>query len=123
MTNKRHKLRLRKQVLLTLPILLLLLIASLGFMINKNKIFANEVSSNNQSSPNTKEETNWNLSDISYIQKLDEMITSRQKDNTIIYYAGNFKLNIEKTLEIAHRLTNNFTDSKYLEDYIIAPDN
>lgn len=123
MTNKRHKLRLRKQVLLTLPILLLLLIASLGFMINKNKIFANEVSSNNQSSPNTKEETNWNLSDIPYIQKLDEMITSRQKDNTIIYYAGNFKLNIEKTLEIAHRLTNNFTDSKYLEDYIIAPDN
>ena len=75
MTSKRHKLRLRKQVLLTLPILLLLLIASLGFMINKNKIFANEVSSNNQSSPNTKEETNWNLSDIPYIQKLDEMIT------------------------------------------------
>lgn len=121
MKNKRPKLRLRKQVLITLPILLLLLIASLGFMINKNKKFATEVLPNNQKSSKQIEESSWKLSDISYIQDFSDMVNDRQKDNTIIYYASNFKLNIERTLEIAHNLTNDFTDEQYLKTYIIAP--
>ena len=119
MTNKRHKLRLRKQVLITFPFLLLLLIASLGFFINKNSKFTTEVAANNQKSSKQSED-GWTLSDLEYIKNFSEIVEKRQMDNTIIYYAGNFKLDIDKTLEIAHRLTNNYQDENFLKTYVIA---
>lgn len=123
MTKKRQKLRLRKQVLICLPVVLLLLIGTLGFIINKNKTFASEVMTNDQKSPKQQEvaETSIKLSDLEYIQNFNKMVEKRQKDNTIIYYAENFKLDINKTLEIAHKLTNNYEDANYQKTNVIAP--
>lgn len=123
MKNKRHKLRLRKQVLISLPVVLLLLIGTLGFIINKNKTFASEIVTNNQQAANQAEtdDNSFKLSDLEYIQNFNKMVEKRKMDNTIIYYAENFKLDINKTLEIAHNLTNNYEDPTYKETNVIAP--
>lgn len=119
MKNKKTKLRLRKQVIIFLPIALIAILCTVG-MIIKSKSFTIEVEKN----PNIASENiindGRNLSELKYIVEFNKMIEKRQKDNTIIYYASKFKLNIDKALEIAHTLTNNYDDPEYLNTYAIA---
>lgn len=119
MTTKRPKLRLRKQVLICLPIIILLITLVTGLAINKNKYFSKEINKNNQMA-NANIEDGPNLSDLEYIKEFTKMIENRQKDNTVIYYAENFKLDIDKTLEIAHRLTDNYENKEYQKTNVIA---
>jgi len=129
MTNKRHKLRLRKQVIICIPVVILLIICTTVFIINKHNTFSNTINTNESLASEKKavtEETldnsdNMKLTDISYIKNFDKLIATRQKDNTVIFYAQSFKLNIDKTLDIAHKLTNNYEDANYLKTNVIAP--
>lgn len=123
MKKRKTKLRLRKQVIICLPIVLLITLLTIALTINKNNSFSNEVvKSENLTSENTisdKEEKN--LSELKYIVDFNKALEKRQKYNTIIYYASKFKLDINKTLELAKNLTQNLEGEKYLATNVIAP--
>jgi len=121
MNKKRHKLRLRKQVIKYIPIALLFAILTISLIMNVDKTFATEIKSNDSVASENLIEEEGILSENKYIIEFTKMMDKRQKDNTIIYYASKFKLNIDKTLEIAHTLTNDFEDENYKVTNAIAP--
>ena len=122
MKEKRPKLRLRKQVIYTFPVLVMLLILGTVLLINKSSIFSNEVSKTNTLATNElNDKETFNLENITYIKSLNEYITKRQMDNTIIYYAQLHKLDVDKTLEIAYKYTNNYKDAEYNKTFVIGP--
>lgn len=121
MKQKGTKLRLRKQVIACIPILLLIAILTLGMIINKDKSYSSEVVKKEDIASEKIISDGKNLSEVKYIKDFNKMIEKRQKDNTIIYYASKFKLNVDKTLEIAHRLTGNFENEQYQNTNVIAP--
>lgn len=123
MNKKRHKLRLRKQVIIAIPIILLLSILTIGAAFNKNSNLKSEVSqskvlASNKDNENT---SSMNLSDLSFVKEIEANIELRQKDNTVIYYANIFKLDVDKTIELAHKFTNNYTDSEFNINFKIGP--
>lgn len=123
MSKKRHKLRLRKQVIIALPIILLLSILTISVALNKKGNLSNEVSQTNvlASNKEIKDTSTMNLSDLPFFKSLEEGIELRQKDNTVIYYANIFKLDVDKTLELAHKYTNNYTDAEFNTNFKIGP--
>lgn len=122
MNKKRGKLRLRKQVIVILPIVLLLLVLTIGTILSKNGNLYNEVSKP-QTLSSKSSTSSINLSDLEYIKELEKSIEQRKKDNTVIYYAGLFKLNKEETLRIVHHYTNNYEDENYKNHNVIGPPN
>jgi len=121
MNKKRHKLRLRKKVSRILVLTLLFMILTTILLLNFNKTFATEVHENSDlTSQNNLQETK-SLSNNEYIKKFNKIMENRQKDNTIIYYAGKFKLDINKTLDLVHKFTNNYENELYKKNYIIGP--
>lgn len=123
MNKKRHKLRLRKQVIIALPIILLLSILSIGIALNKKGNLSNEVSKTKVLASNKETENNskMNLSDLQFVKDIEADIELRQKDNTVIYYANIFKLDVDVTLRLAHEFTNNYTDTEFNTNYKIGP--
>ncbi len=117
MNKKRHKLRLRKQVIACLPILFLLMVVTVGLVINKYSS-KNEVGNSKLLSSNNNMK---NFSDLEYFKKIDDIIEKRQKDNTVIYYAQAFKLDVDKTLSIVHQYTNNYEDAEFNKTFVIGP--
>lgn len=129
MNQKKHKLRLRKPFVIALPIIGVVIILGIILIINSSHSFKNETVKEEWTAENisinltdqeSTEETNY-INNNKYILALNKMVATRQKDNTIIYYAQKFHLNVDKTLEIAHNLTNNYEDTEYNQSYIIAP--
>jgi len=120
---RKKKLRLRKQVIISFPIACMITLLIVGLIINKNKTFAYEISQSSEIISENNVVDGKKLSDIPYFTELNTRIQKRQKDNTVIYYADKFKLNINKTLEIVHKLTNNYDDAAYNKNNIIAPQN
>lgn len=125
MKEKKTRLRLRKQVIYLLPVVILLTLLSITLIISKNSVLTNEVvKHNNYSSQEINDlPTNgdFKLEDIKYFQDFYKFLDKRQKDNTVIYYASVFKLDIDKTLEIAHKYTNNFEDEEFNKNFVIGP--
>lgn len=121
MNKKRHKLRLRKQVVMCIPVLLIITIVTTGIVINKSGILSNEVAASSVFTSKKATTDEKQLSDLEYFKSFSEMIEKRQKDNTIIYYAQTFKLDVEKTLSIAHQYTNNYKDEEFNKNFIIGP--
>lgn len=120
MNKKRHKMRLRKQVIKCIPIALALAVLTIGLIINIDKTFATEVQKNSGVAAENIVDDGI-LSENKYLLQFMEMMDKRQKDNTIIYYASKFKLNTTKALEIAHKLTNNYEDETYKKTNAIIP--
>lgn len=120
MNKKRHKLRLRKQVVMCIPVLLAITILTTGIIIKKSGILSNEVAASSVFT-SKKETDEKQLSDLEYFKSISEMIEKRQKDNTIIYYAQTFKLDVDKTLSIAHHYTNNYEDEEFNKNFVIGP--
>ena len=127
MTKRRHKLRLRKQVIMSIPILLFIIAVGVFIAIDRENIFAvrssgiAKIVNVKTSAPNPVDDV-VKLSERPFFVNLNNLTETRQKDNTVIYYAQKFNLNVSKTLEIAHKLTNNFTDETFNKDFIIVPD-
>lgn len=121
MMKKRHKLRLRKQVIICIPVAISIMILTIGLLINKNNTFS-EIKQNNNLTSQNKINDGLKISDLSFIKDFNKMVEQRKKDNTIIYYAQLFKLDIDKTLELAHNYTNNFENSEYQTHNVIGPD-
>lgn len=118
MKKKKH-LRLKKEVLICIPIALVIaLVFGLG-LINKNNVLSSVVNKVNTSSETTEK---ISIKEIKLFNDLNKNLEIRKKDNTIIYYAQKFNLNVNKVLEIAHNYTNNYTSEMYIVDHIIGPE-
>jgi hypothetical protein len=123
MDKEKSKLRLRKPVIISIPIILIILVLSTILLVNKDKIFAKTIESEKQEQSGFNEAyTSYRLSDSEYFKAFGKLIEDRKKDNTIIAYAEKFNLNISKTLEIAHTITNDYTDEYFLENNVIVPE-
>ena len=128
MEEKRPKLRLRKGVIISIPVILLISIITIGIVTINNRQYKSEIDPIVQTSPNIEEEEinenqSFNLQDNAYLISLNNYLNTRQKDNTVIFYANAFKLNVDRVVEIAHSLTNNYTDPVYLQNNVIATEN
>lgn len=122
MNVKRHKRRLRKQVLIIIPILLFIIVLSGFLFINRKTSYSNEVSPYEVAANYSDETPGVLLSEIEPIVNLGKTIELRQKDNTVIYYANAFKLNLNVILDVVHNLTNNYTSEAFLNTNIIGSD-
>jgi hypothetical protein len=122
MNKKRHKLRLRKQVIICIPILFIVIILTIGLIVNKASAFTSEILQSEVLSSNKKNQSDMKLSDLEYFKTFQSLLEKRQKDNTIIYYAQIFKLDVGKTLSIAHQYTNEYTSADFNKNFIIGPE-
>lgn len=123
MNKKKHRLRLRKQVVMCIPVLLLITALTIGIVVNKNSVLANKITQSEFFASNKKNTPDeMKLSDLEYFKSFEALLDKRQKDNTIIYYAQIFKLDVEKTLSIAHQYTNEYSNEEFNKTFIIGPD-
>ena len=126
MNETKQKLHLKKQFAIGLPITFVIVVFVIGLVIfNNSKKFTNEVKSNNQRINNSLiiEDENYIKSENKYINLFAKNLEMRKRDNTIIYYAQKFRLDVDKTLELAYTLTDGYQSEDYNTNYIIAPDN
>lgn len=125
MKEKKTKLRLRKQVIYLLPAVLMLSIITISLIVKQNDVLTHEVVKQeiltNQEINDIEPNNDFKLSDIQYIKDFYSFVEKRQKDNTVIYYASIFKLDIDKTLQIAYKYTNNFEDPEFNKNFVIGP--
>ena len=122
MKTNKNRLRLRKQVIYLLPVVILLTLLSLTIIITRNHTLAVEVDKqenlSSQKINDTQNKSDFQLSDLKYFQEFYKFVEKRQKDNTIIYYASIFKLDIDKTLEIAYKYTKNYEDPEFNKNFV-----
>lgn len=121
MNKKRHKLRLRREIVKCIPVILIITALTIGLAINKSGGFSNEISHSNVLKSKNTNNSNKKLSDLEYFKAFEKMMEKRQKDNTVIYYAQIFKLDVDKTLSIAHQYTNDYEDEEFNKNFIIGP--
>lgn len=128
MQTKKHKLRLRKGVLISLPIALIFAIFTISLIINKSNLLESTSNIKTVANENKIETLEYEesqnpsiLSQNRYVKNLNTTLKKRKLDYTITFYADKFKLNTKKVLEIAHKLTNNYDDATYNKNYVIAP--
>lgn len=121
MTDKKKHYHLRKPVKIAIPIITILIASLLILLLSNNsQSFTSEVS--NESVFAGIKDSSEDLSNSPYIKNLSDDLDDLKRDNTIIYYANKFKLNVPRALEIAHQITNNYDDPYFLENHVIAPE-
>ncbi len=121
MNKKRHKLRLRKKVIKTIPIILLIIVLVIGLVIKSYSVLSNEVTKSDVESAKTYTDSTT-LSEMLQIEKIVNVIEKNQKDNIVTYYAETFKLDINKTLEIVHKYTDTYQGEEYNKTFVIGPE-
>lgn len=125
MKQKRHKLRLRKQVIMCIPVALFIITVAMFLVFDRESIFAvrsSGIAKVVETSVSNEVDDIVKLSERDFFVNFTNLTETRQKDNTIIYYANKFHLDVEKTLDIAHKLTNDYKDEKFNTNYVIATD-
>lgn len=127
MRKKRTKLRLRKQVLISFPIAIVLSVLAVYYIVSQNTLYAQEVEKGNTlsnniiSTPGVQGEKKESiLSNNKYINKYREISKKNEKDNMIASYARLYNLNVDKAVEIARKLTDDYSDETYNKTYIIT---
>lgn len=122
MIGQRKKIRLRKEVYYVIPIAMLIATFISLLVINSKRMESHEVESTPVESSTTVATTiNSKVLDR-LIYRYDTDMYIRERDNTVIYYANKFKLDVNKTLELAHQYTNYYHDENYLQTFVIGPD-
>lgn len=129
MNTQRRKLRLRKQVLISFPIAILVAVASVVYILSQNTALAQEVTndfelmtSTEVEAPDKSEEEleRGILSNNAYIEELNKRIEIANKDKIVRYYAGTYSLNQDRVVEIIHYYTNNYSDPNYVQSNIVS---
>ena len=122
MKVKRRRLRLRKQVIYSIPIALFIAILTIALISNRNKMASTKVENGN----NLEEAREVNdivlQKDFEYLNFINEYIDERQMDNTIIYYALKFQLNPDVALQLAKKYTDNYQSDSFKQTYVIGPE-
>ena len=128
MNTNRRKLRLRKQVIISIPLAILVAVASVVYILSQNTALAQEVTNNEDLMVSTEVEAPQKseeelergiLSNNAYIEELNAQIEIANKDKVVRQYAQAYSINQDKAVEIIHNLTNNYTDPTYLENHIV----
>ena len=96
MNRTKTKLRLRKQVLISFPIAIIVSVLAVVYILSQNTMVAQEVEKDDS---------------------LMSTVVSTNKDTEV------YNLNTDKAVEIARKLTNDYTSESYKKTYIIAPSN
>ena len=129
MNRTKTKLRLRKQVLISFPIAIIVSVLAVVYILSQNTMVAQEVEKDDSLMStviSTNKDTEVNdkvLSENKYIKELAKMIEESKTDELIEYYAELYNLNTDKAVEIARKLTNDYTSESYKKTHIIAPSN
>ena len=129
MKMKRTKLRLRKQVLISFPIAIFVSLLAVIYIISQNTALAQEVKKENTLSGNvvetpgvdTESKNDSILSNNEYINAYREFLKTYEKDKLVMYYADLYNLNANKAVEIARKLTDDYSSETYNKTYIISP--
>lgn len=125
MNRTKTKLRLRKQVLISFPIAIIVSVLAVVYILSQNTMSAQEVEKSDSlmnSVVANKETTGTGnvLSENKYIKELTKKIEESKKDDLVEYYAELYNLNTSKAVEIARKLTNDYTSESYKKTYIIS---
>ena len=129
MNTNRRKLRLRKQVLLSVPIAILVAVASVVYILSQNTALAQEVTNDFELMTSTEVEAPQKseeelergvLSNNAYIEELNKRLELAKKDNIVRHYAQAYSLNEDKVLEIVHYYTNNYSDPNYVQSNVVS---
>ena len=123
--KKKSSLKLRKGVLISIPIALLLAVLVGVLIVNNRKAnlkTAKKVEVKSEKFiDDSMGENNRSFSDTEFIKNYVEFKNKRLIDNTIAYYADQFHLDKAKVVEVARRLTNNYEREDYLTNFSIKP--
>ena len=121
METKKPKLHLRKQIIISIPISLVLTLFIFGlvatFSHNKHVEIKNII---RVSSGTTANDSGYKL-DLSFLDPYKEALNERQIDNTIGFYAKRFKIDEDKVIAKARELTDNYKSERYLQTYTVNP--
>lgn len=127
MIRKRTKLRLRKQVIISFPIAILVSILAVTYILNQNTALAREVKKEDtlsnkvvETAPQEGVEKKDLLSDNIYVAELTKRVSEIKTDEMIKYYADLYNLNTDKAVEIARNLTDNYRSETYKTTHIIS---
>ena len=127
MSRKRTRLRLRKHILISVPLALLVSFLAATYILSQNTALAREVEKKDTLANNTIEvpiEYDENkmslLSDNIYIEELTKRVSEIKKDQMIEYYAGLYNLNTDRAVELARYWTDNYRSDLYTSTYIIS---
>ena len=118
-----RRMKLRKQFVFAIPIFLIITIISLAIVLTNRRSYSATVAKpDEQQAPNIINNVSGVnlLTDNRYIKNLGNYIDNRQKDNTIKYYASKFNLDTNKVLEIARKITNDYTSEDFLKTNVIG---
>lgn len=121
MKTKHRRLRLRKQVIYSIPVALIIAILSIVLISSQNKLSYSSLE-NDLKLEDSLEVNDVELQkDFEYLNFIDNYLDERMIDNTVIYYAKKFNLNVDKTLELARYYTDNYKSEQFNETYVIGP--
>ncbi len=130
MQNK-HSLKLRKEIMFSIPIAICLALVIGLLLINTRKANLDvsksvEVKSNNKLDNKLAEDNEESvstsgtlLSDNQYIKAYNKYKEQRLIDNTVAYYADVFHLDVNKVVSLARQFTNNYEREDYKTTFSI----
>ena len=124
MNRKKTKLRLRKQVLISFPLALIVSVFAVIYIFSQNTALAQEVEKDNALMTNTEvivDKENYEPSILStnkFIVELNRRMKLQKKDNLIEEYAKLYQIDGKKAVSIAHELTDEYIVYKEFESKI-----
>lgn len=122
MKIKHKKLRLKRQVIYSIPIALFIAIISVVLITNKNKMSSASLENNLTLEDSLQVDDIELQKDFTYLNFIEDYLNERTIDNTVIYYANKFGLNADKTLELARYYTDDYKSEQFNTTYVIGPE-
>ncbi len=122
--QEKHRIKLRKEVLISIPIVALLLAVIIGVLVVNNRKASLESTKNvdvksEMFLEDSESAKSKGFSETALIKNYVDFKNKRMIDNTITYYAEQFHLDAAKVVEIARRLTDNYEREDYNSTFSI----
>lgn len=122
MKIKHKRLRLRKQVIYSIPIAVIIAVLSIVLISSQNKMSSTSLENNTKLEDSLEVDDVVLQKDFEYLNFIDKYLDERMLDNTVIYYAKKFSLNVDKTLELARYYTNDYKSEQFNTTFVIGPE-
>ena len=121
-----RNLKLRRWVLISIPIALLLTLVISILLVNNKKANLEtstkiETKSENVISLDGIDDKSGSISEQEIIKDFVDFRNKRKLDNTIAYYAEQFHLDANKVVEVARQMTNNYESDEFKNNNTIKP--
>lgn len=122
MKMKHKRLRLRKQVIYSIPIAVIIAVLSIVLISSQNKLSSTSLENNTKLEDSLEVDDVVLQKDFEYLNFIDNYLDERMLDNTVIYYAKKFSLNVDKVLELARYYTNDYKSEQFNTTFVIGPE-